>query len=156
MGDLVKAEWVSYIKIEKSREAKIQSCFNCDTEFHYPKTKKTFENLLQEFRLRSWSETSDNNITDIDSSSSSYVENIKSDCLIIMYNASGLAVNSKKFASFLIVARKFNYHCVYMFHTTHPEKLSRSLFFHKKHVKHVSSICSISKHKKILEADCIR
>ena len=33
-----------------------------------------------------------------------------------------LAGKSKKFENFLIVARKLNYTCVYIFHTIYPEK----------------------------------
>ena len=39
-----------------------------------------------------------------------------------MDNVCGLADTSQKFASFLTIARKFRYHCVYIFHTIHPEK----------------------------------
>ena len=28
-GELVKAEWVSYIKLDKQREAELQSCLDC-------------------------------------------------------------------------------------------------------------------------------
>ena len=35
-GKLKKTEWVSYIDLTKEREAEIQSCFNCEAEFHYP------------------------------------------------------------------------------------------------------------------------
>ena len=38
-GNLVKAEWVSYIKLDKTREAEIRSCFSCDIDFHYPSNK---------------------------------------------------------------------------------------------------------------------
>ena len=46
-----------------------------------------------------------------------------------MDDVSGLADKSKKFASFLTVARKFNYTCVYIFHTVYPEKLIRRKIF---------------------------
>ena len=52
-GKLVKAEWVSYIKLDIGREAEIQFCFSCDLELHYPKNKDHFENLLQDFRIKS-------------------------------------------------------------------------------------------------------
>ena len=39
-----------------------------------------------------------------------------------MDDVSGLADESKKFASFLTVARKFNYTYVYIFHTIYLEK----------------------------------
>ena len=34
------AEWISYVKLEKSAELEIQSCFNCHIEFHYLKNKE--------------------------------------------------------------------------------------------------------------------
>ena len=51
-GELVKAEWVSYVKLDKEREAQIQSCFDCQIEFYYPKTKEKFENLLEYFKTK--------------------------------------------------------------------------------------------------------
>ena len=53
------------------------------------------------------------------SDSNSYEENIKRDCLIVIDDVSGLADTSQKFAR---IARKFRCHCVYIFHTIHPEK----------------------------------
>ena len=44
---------MSCINLDKNREAKIQSCFCCDVEFHYPKTTILFDNMLEQFRLRS-------------------------------------------------------------------------------------------------------
>ena len=122
-GDLVKAEWVSYIKLDKRKEAKIQSCFNCELEFHYPKNKEHFENLLQDFKIKSSKsgESSDTYSAD-DNGNGTYGENTKRNRLIVMDDVSGLADTSQKFASFLTVARKFRYHCVYIFHTIHPEK----------------------------------
>ena len=77
---MVKAEWVSYIQLNMTREAKIQSCCNCELQFHYPKT------------------------LDLDNS---YGENIKTDLPIVLDDFSGLADCSKNFTSFLTVARKF-------------------------------------------------
>ena len=28
-GELIQVEWVSYVKLDKRREAQIQSCFDC-------------------------------------------------------------------------------------------------------------------------------
>ena len=55
---------------------------------------------------------------------SGFGEEAKRDRLIVvvMDNVSGLADESKKFASFLTVARKFSYNCVYIFHAIYPEK----------------------------------
>ena len=33
-GELKTAEWVSYIKLDKAREAEIQSCFECELDFY--------------------------------------------------------------------------------------------------------------------------
>ena len=44
-GDLNKAEWVSYIKLDKQRKAELQSCFDCQLDFYYPRNKEQFENL---------------------------------------------------------------------------------------------------------------
>ena len=44
------------------------------------------------------------------------------DQLIVMEDISGLADESKKFASFLTIARKFNYTCVFLFHVIYSEK----------------------------------
>ena len=51
--EIKKTQWVSYIDLEKHREAEIQSCSSCRIEFHYPKTLNSFENMLEQFKLRS-------------------------------------------------------------------------------------------------------
>ena len=49
-------------------------------------------------------------------------ENSIRDRLIVFDDVSGLADNFKKIASFLTMSRKYNYNCVYIFHTIYPEK----------------------------------
>ena len=56
-----------------------------------------------------------------DLSNDSYEENIKTDRLIVMDHVSGLAGKSNKFLSFLTVARKLGYRCVYIIDIIHPE-----------------------------------
>ena len=46
-GELNKAEWVSFKKLEKQREAEIESCFDCELDFYYPRNKEQFEDLLE-------------------------------------------------------------------------------------------------------------
>lgn len=41
-GKIVKAQWVSSIQLNKTRQTEIQSCFDCNLSFHYPQTLKTF------------------------------------------------------------------------------------------------------------------
>ena len=48
-----KVEWVSGIELDAVREAKIQSFFSCDEDFHYPKVTNSFEDLLEQFKLGS-------------------------------------------------------------------------------------------------------
>ena len=48
-----KVECVFCINLYKNREAEIQSCFCWDVEFDYPKTTISFDNMLEQFKLRS-------------------------------------------------------------------------------------------------------
>ena len=43
------------------------------------------------------------------------------DGLIVMDDVMGIADNCKKFAEFLIICRKYRYHCIYIFHKIAPE-----------------------------------
>ena len=74
----------------------------------------------------------DSNIDDDESDTSSpddhesingFREKTTRDQLIVMDDVSGLADESKKFASFPTVACKFNYTCAYIFHIIYPEKV---------------------------------
>ena len=134
-GDIIKTEWVSYIKLDKKREAQIQSCFDCQVDFYYPRSKENFDNLLEYFKAKSSSSDegledkeqeendthSDENDVDI-IYGNGFGEKSNRNRLIVMDDVSGLADTSAKFTSFLTVARKFKYHCLYIFHTIHPEK----------------------------------
>ena len=44
------------------------------------------------------------------------------DKLIVMDDVSGLADRSNNFANFLSVEQKFNFTCVYVFHTIYPSR----------------------------------
>ena len=114
-----------YIDLDEEREAEIESCFSCDVDFHYPKPIEQFKDLLQVFKAHSKTakrnENDDNNSLsdEIFKESNGFGEKITHNKLIVM-DAFGLADESKK--NFLIVARKFNYTCVYIFHVIYPEK----------------------------------
>ena len=56
---------------------------------------------------------------DNDILNSGFGEKTNRDRLIVMHDVSGLADDSKKFASFLTVAGKFNYTFVYIFYTVY-------------------------------------
>ena len=48
-------------------------------------------------------------------------QKVPMDYLVVMDDVSGMAENCKKFAEFLIVCRKYRYHCIYLFHIMMPE-----------------------------------
>ena len=96
---------MSYIKLDRQREAELQSCFDTQLDFYYPRNKEQFENLLQHFEKKS--ETSDQDIisdSDFNVNSLSYGENFgeksQRNRLIVMDDLSGLADLSIKFANF--------------------------------------------------------
>ena len=96
---------MSYIKLDRQREAELQSCFDTQLDFYYPRNKEQFENLLQHFEKKS--ETSDQDIisdSDFNVNSLSYGENFgeksQRNKLIVMDDLSGLADLSIKFANF--------------------------------------------------------
>ena len=119
---LKNAQWISGISLTKKREAEIQTNFSCEVEFYYPADEDEFDAILEELKLkaRGDEETDDNdygtNVNNV------FGENSILDRLIVFDDVSGLADNSKKFASFLTVVRKYNYNCVYIFHSIYPEK----------------------------------
>ena len=79
-----------------------------------------FEDQLKDFKAHSNTAKVNDNIYSSDEEdivNIGFGEKAKRDRLIVMDDVSGLADKSKKFASFLTVARKFNYTCVYIFHT---------------------------------------
>ena len=162
-GDLVKAEWVSYIKPDKQREAELQSCFDSQLDFYYPRNREQFEELLEYFKTKSSSAEPGDTHSDQDFSSDVvnygeyYGEKIQRNCLIVMDDVSGLADLSVKFASFLTVARKFKYHCLYIFHTIHPEKSIWKTILSQTNLLNIfPASVPIGTVKKVLEANCIR
>ena len=56
-GDIVKAEWVSSIELTPTSKAKIQSSFSCDVELHYPRTLERFDDLIEDFQLKTIEDT---------------------------------------------------------------------------------------------------
>ena len=61
-GELIKVEWVSYIKLDKKREAEIQSYFYCDLDFYYSRNKEQFEELLECFKTKTKSSEIENDV----------------------------------------------------------------------------------------------
>ena len=74
-----------------------------------------------------------------------------------MDDVSGSADESKKFASFLTVARKFNYSCVYIFHAIYPEKTNWKSILSQTNIFNIfPASISLTSVRKILEGVCIR
>ena len=74
-----------------------------------------------------------------------------------MDGVSGLADESKKFAAFLSVTRKYNYNCVYIFHTVFPEKSNWRLILSRTNILNIfAASVPINSVRKILEGACSR
>ena len=74
-----------------------------------------------------------------------------------MDDVSGLADAYKKFAAFLTVTRKYNYSCVYIFHTVFPEKSNRRLILSSTNIFNIfPASVPINSIRKILEGACSR
>ena len=63
-GDIVKAEWVLSIELTPTSQAKIQSSFSCDVELHYPRTLERFDDLIEDFQLKTIEDTDSINETE--------------------------------------------------------------------------------------------
>ena len=74
-----------------------------------------------------------------------------------MNDVSGLVDESKKIASFLAVAHKFNYTCVYIFYIIYPEKsISRTTLSQTNILNIFPASVSLAHVRRILESVCIR
>ena len=95
------------------REKNISTCFRKTVRFKYPETVDDFNMELTFFQKK---RQLDNDIDIVMGEDNIFNE------LIIMDNVSGLADKSNDFANFLTVSRKFNFTCVYVFHTMYPTR----------------------------------
>ena len=153
-GDLKIVKWVSGIRLNGKREAEIESNFCCEVNFAYPTDKEELADKIEEYKLESESENDNDNFDNVNNT---FGENKKRDKLIVFDDVSGLADDSKKFGSFLTVARKYNYNCVYAFHTIYTEKSNWKTILSQTNIFNIfPASVSISSVKKILELSCIR
>ena len=151
-GKLKNAKWISGIKLNASREAEIESNFSCETSFFYPNDINELADLLEEFKLEVETEETENN-----DNVNIFGEIINRDRLIVFDDVSGLADNSNKFASFLTVARKYKYNCVYIFHTIYPEKAIWKTILSQTNIFNIfPASVSLNAVKRILEGVCVR
>ena len=88
---------VSGSELDAVREAEIQSCFSCHIDFHYPKDKHNFEELLEQFKSKSnAAKLNETDSTELNLYRNSFGEKSKRDWLIVMEDVSGLANSLKK------------------------------------------------------------
>ena len=140
-------------ELSKTREAEIETNFSCKVDFHYPADEDELSDQLDQFKLESKSNESDNlkNVKNI------FGEKSVRDRLIVFEDVSGLADDSKKFVCFLTVARKYSYICVYIFHTIYPEKANRRTILSQTNIYNIfPATISLNDVRKILESACIR
>ena len=151
-GKLKTAKWVSGIQLNESREAQIESNFSCSISFYYPNDVNDLVDLIDEFKLEVESEETDNeNVTSV------FGEKINRDRLIVFDDVSGLADKSNKFASFLTVARKYKYNCVYIFHTIYPENTIWKTILSQTNIFNIfPASVSLSSVRRILDGSCVR
>ena len=151
-GKLQNAKWVSGIQLNESREAQIESNFSCDISFYYPNDVNDLVDLIDEFKLEVESEETDNeNVISV------FGEKINRDRLIVFDDVSGLADKSNKFASFLTVARKYKYNCVYIFHTIYPENTIWKTILSQTNIFNIfPASVSLSSVRRILDNSCLR
>lgn len=138
------------------REAEIDSCFSCKVEFRYLKSIEQFDDLLDIFKLRSKIAKRKDTDSNEDTSLSDDDDDYESD-RIAMDDIVGLANDLKIFASFLTVAHKFNYTCVYIFHITYPEKTIWRTILSQTNIFNIfPASVSLAHERRILGSVCIR
>ena len=153
-GKLKNAKWVSGIRLNASREAEIESNSSCEISFFYPNDNNELGDLLEEFKLELETEETTN---DSNENVNIFGEIINRDRLIFFDDVSGLADNSNKFASFLTVARKYKYNCVYIFHTIYPEKAIWRTILSQTNIFNIfPATVSLNSVKRILDGVCVR
>ena len=154
-GKLKNAKWVSGIQLNESREAEIESNFSCEISFFYPNDISELADLIEEFKLEV--ETEKNESDNENDNVTIFGEIINRDRLIVFDDVSGLADNSNKFASFLTVARKYKYNCVYIFHTIYPEKATWKTILSQTNIFNIfPASVSLNAVKRILDGACVR
>ena len=113
--------------MSSEREDAIRESFkNQDAHFNYPTDLDEFNYLLGNFTQ----EKSDY----VDDGSEKIGENLVVSRLIIMDDVSGLADKSEHFSNLLTVSRKYEFSCLYVFHTIYPGRQSWGMIMSQTHI----------------------
>ena len=147
-GNMKEVYWLSKISLTKDRQENINDCFDVEVDFKYPKNLEEFDNLLNLFQRRKGKSNCNDNLMG---------ESILMNRLIVMKDVSDLADKSKNFLNFLTVSRKFEFTCVYIFHTIYPTRNNWQMILSQTKIFNIFS-CSIqaSSVVKILSSYCSR
>ena len=111
-GEIKEIFWISKISLSSERKDNIQACFKEHVELKYPNNIEDFNIYLDFFQRKRDTECNDILMG----------ENNVLNKLIVLKEVSGLAYKSESFAKFFTVSRKFNFTCVYVFHTPYPTR----------------------------------
>ena len=153
-GKLKNAKWVSGIQLNETREAEIESNFSCDISFFYPNDVNELADLIEEFKLEIETENENEKTENV---TSIFGEKINRDRLIVFDDVSGLADHSNKFVSFLTVARKYKYNCIYIFHTIYPEKAIWKTILSQTNIFNIfPASVSLNSVRRIFDGSCVR
>ena len=156
-GKIKKAEWILYIPLTAKREAETQSNFSCEVKFYCLRSIEELDDLLEEFKQKSRSDEEATSDSQSAKNISVFREKSNRDRLIVLDDVSGLADESKEFASFLTVARKYSYNCVYIFHSIHSEKTVWQTILSQTNIYNIfPATVPFNNVKKILEGAYIR
>ena len=118
-GEIKEIFWISKISLSSERKDNIQACFKEHVELKYPNNIEDFNIYLDFFQRKRDTECNDILMG----------ENNVLNKLIVLKEVSGLAYKSESFAKFFTVSRKFNFTCVYVFHTPYPTRNCWQMIF---------------------------
>ena len=146
LGQIKDVSWATKIVLLKEREQNIRSCFDVPVKKFYPQNISKFDVIIENFQRQ---KKHDND--------SILGENNTFDRLTVMDDVSGVADRSNKFGSFLTVARKFNFTCVYVFHTMYSSKLNWLMIISQTKIfKIFPGLIQIASISKIISVNCNR
>ena len=112
-GNIMSVDWISKIESSENREHHLRQTFSyTSVEFHYPNNTNEFETILDLLK-------GNKNIVNNNACTEIHEGDVL-DRLIVMDDVSGLADKSTEFSSFLMVSKKYDYTCVYIFHIIFP------------------------------------
>ena len=123
-NNIVEVFWVSKKFLNKEREDSIRDCFKDQkVHFSYPQDLKDFNYLIENFMQVN----------------ADYIDNYMGEVpvvnrFIILEDVSGLADKSEEFSNFLTVTRKYDFSCLYVFHTIYPGRQSWEMIMSQTHI----------------------